>query len=141
MSALPTGTVTFLLTDVVGSAKLWEECPEEMRRALSRHDALAEQVIRRHGGALIKSRGEGDSLFAVFARAEAAVLAAADVQQALLPDAHPGGLALCLRLALHTGQADQRDGDYYGAAVNRCARLRTLAHGCQVLLSRATADA
>jgi predicted ATPase/class 3 adenylate cyclase len=140
MSALPTGPVTFLLTDVVGSAKLWEEHPEAMRQALSRHDALAELLIRRHGGTLLKSRGEGDSLFAVFARAQEAVLAAAAVQQALLPGVGDGDVRLSLRLALHTGQADQRDGDYYGAAVNRCARLRGIAHGCQILLSGATAS-
>ena len=142
MSALPIGTVTFLLTDVVGSAKLWEECPEEMRAALTRHDALAGKLIRRHNGVLIKSRGEGDSLFAVFARAGQAILAARDIQQALLPETAPPDIPpLCLRVALHTGEADQRDGDYYGGAVNRCARLRGLAHGCQILLSQATADA
>ncbi len=66
---LPTGTVTFLFTDIEGSTKLWEKHPETMRSALARHDTLAASVIEQHGGVLVKSRGEGDSLFAVFPHA------------------------------------------------------------------------
>jgi predicted ATPase/class 3 adenylate cyclase len=140
MPVLPSGAVTFLLTDVVGSAKLWEEQPEEMRRALARHDEIAARLIRQRHGTLVKSRGEGDSLFAVFADAAEAVLAAGDLQQALLPGKCAVDVPLCLRIALNTGQAEQRDGDYYGVAVNRCARLRAITQGCQILLSLATAD-
>ena len=136
----PSGTVTFLLTDIEGSTRLWEQHPEEMKAAVTRHDALAAQVIATHAGSLVKGRGEGDSLFAVFARATDAVGAAAALQLALLAEAWPTPTPLRVRMALHTGEADFREGDYYGAVVNRCARLRATAHGGQVLLSLATKE-
>jgi predicted ATPase/class 3 adenylate cyclase len=137
---LPTGTVTFLFTDVAGSTRLWERHPEPMRRALARHDALIERLVARHGGAVVRPRGEGDSRFAVFPRATDAVVAAAAIQGALHAELWPPETPLRVRLALHTGEADLRDGDYYGSAVNRCARLRAIAHGGQALVSRATYD-
>ncbi len=141
MPELPTGPVTFLLTDIEGSTRLWEEHPEAMRESVARHDALGEEVVRRHGGALLKSRGEGDSLFAVFTSATEAVAAACVLQLGLKAEAgSPAGIPFRVRMALHTGEADLREGDYYGQAVNRCARIRAAAHGGQVLLSRATAD-
>jgi class 3 adenylate cyclase len=81
MAALPTGTVTFLLTDVEGSTRLWEQHTQAMEVALKRHDALATELIHQHGGAVVKHRGEGDSLFAVFVRASYAVTAACSLQQ------------------------------------------------------------
>src|SRR5260370_33555096 len=84
MTELSTGTVTFLFTDIEGSTRLWEQHPEAMPAALTRHDALAAAVIAQHAGTLVKSRGEGDSLFAVFAHAHAAVAAAGALQQAFL---------------------------------------------------------
>ncbi len=140
MGELPTGTVTFLFTDIEGSTRLWEQHPEAMGAALARHDALLTQQIEQHGGVVVKSRGEGDSFFAVFARATEALTAAGTLQQALLAELWPPPTLLRVRVALHTGAAEQRAGDYYGAAVNRCARLRAAAHGGQVLLSQATAD-
>jgi predicted ATPase/class 3 adenylate cyclase len=137
---LPSGTVTFLFTDIEGSTRLWEQHPEPMRAALARHDVLAEALIDQHAGTLVKSRGEGDSLFAVFARPTDALAAAGALQQALVAEPWPVETPLRVRLALHTGEADQRGGDFYGAAVNRCARLRAVGHGGQVLLSQATAD-
>src|SRR6266516_7967505 len=77
---IPTGTVTFLFTDIKGSTRLWEQHPEAMRAALARHDLLAAAILARHGGTLVKHRGEGDSLFAVFARAVDAVAAASALQ-------------------------------------------------------------
>ena len=78
MANLPTGTVTFLLTDVQGSTALWERDPEAMRQALARHDALMATVVSSHGGVVVKSRGEGDSVFAVFAHpSDARTVAAA----------------------------------------------------------------
>jgi predicted ATPase/class 3 adenylate cyclase len=136
--ALPTGTITFLFTDVAGSTRLWEEHPAAMRQALARHDSLAASVIELHGGALVRSRGEGDSLFAVFSRASDAVACACALQRAFVAEPWPPGAPLRVRMALHTGEADLRDGDYYGSAVNRCARLRAIAHGGQVLLSGVT---
>src|SRR5579884_2058809 len=137
---LPSGTVTFLFTDIEGSTKLWEECPEAMRQALARHDALAASIIEQHEGLLVKSRGEGDSLFCVFARATDAVAAACALQQAFVSEPWPAEAPLRVRMALHTGEADLREGDYYGSAVNRCARLRAIGHGGQVLLSQAARD-
>jgi len=149
MGEWPTGTVTFLFTDIEGSTKLWEQHPGTMPVALARHDDLLTEAIQQHGGVVVKNRGEGDSFFAVFARATDAVAAAWTLQQALLAEPWPpplapptlGGLGgLRVRVALHTGEADQRGGDYYGASVNRCARVRAVAHGGQVLLSQATAE-
>src|ERR687883_302169 len=131
MTSLPTGTVTFLFTDIQGSTALWEQHPQAMRLALARHDALVEASGAQHGGTVVRPRGEGDSRFAVFARATAAVAAAAALQQALYAEPWPTPTPLRVRMALHTGEADLRDGDYYGTAVNRCARLRAAAHGGQ----------
>jgi predicted ATPase/class 3 adenylate cyclase len=140
VSDLPSGTVTFLLTDIEGSTRLWEHQPEVMRRALARHDALLAEGIARHEGVLVKSRGEGDSIFAVFARATDAVAAACAVQGALHREPWPDGAALRIRMALHTGEAELREGDYYGPTVNRSARLRAVAHGGQTLLSAGTQE-
>src|ERR687885_1500379 len=129
MADLPTGTVTFLFTDIEGSTALGEHHPEAMRAALTRHDALVEGIMAAHDGHVVRPRGEGDSRFAVFARATDAVVAAAALQQALHGEPWPTPTPLRVRMALHTGEADLRTGDYYGAAVNRCARLRAAAHG------------
>src|SRR6266542_4784401 len=111
-----------------------------MRTALARHDHLIEQAVAQHAGQVVRPRGEGDSRFCVFARATDAVAAAAAIQHALRTEAWPTPARLKVRIALHTGEADLRDGDYYGAAVNRCARLRAVAHGGQMLLSQTTCD-
>lgn len=130
----PIGTITFLFTDVERSARLWEQSPDAMRAALTRHDLLAAHHVGAHDGLLIKSRGEGDSLFAVFGSAPDAVHAACELGQALAAESWPAEASLRVRMALHTGEADLRERDYYGVAVNRCARLRALAHGGQILL-------
>jgi class 3 adenylate cyclase len=137
---LPSGSVTFFFTDIEGSTRLWEQHPEAMRDALARHDALLTAGIQQHGGQVVKSRGEGDSFFAVFARATDALAAACAVQQELLSELWPPDVPLRVRMALHVDAADLREGDYYGPGVNRCARLRAVAHGGQVLLSQAAAD-
>jgi len=138
MAELPSGTVTFLLTDVEGSTALWEEAPEAMRAALARHDALFEQAVGEHGGVHIRPRGEGDSRFAVFASAPNAVAAAVATQRAFAAEPWPTPRPIKVRIGLHTGEGELRDGDYYGSAVNRCARLRSIGYGEQVLLSEAT---
>jgi class 3 adenylate cyclase len=138
---LPTGTVTFLFTDVEGSTRLWEQHPEAMQTALARHNALITDGIQQHRGIVIKSRGEGDSVFAVFSRATDAIAAASLLQQTLQAEPWPSEALLRVRFALHTGEATVHDGDYFGAVVNRCARLRAAGHGGQVLLSQATLDA
>src|SRR4051812_8826323 len=138
MSGLPTGTVTFLFTDIEGSTTLWEQHPEETRAALVRHDTLVEDAITGYNGVVVRPRGEGDSRFAVFPLAADAVEAATAIQRALYDEHWLTPTPLRVRIALHTGDADLRAGDYYGSAVNRCARLRSAAHGGQILISRTT---
>ena len=136
---IPPGTVTMLLTDVEGSTKLWEEHPGAMRRAIRRHHELAHQAIERHGGYRPPDQGEGDSVFAVFSVVPSAVACALDFQRALTAGPWPDQVTLRVRMALHTGALELRDGhNYAGLALNRCARLRAIAHGGQVLLSEAT---
>src|SRR3954451_21425862 len=140
MSSSPTGTVTFLFTDIEGSTVLWEQFPDQARTAMSRHDEIVEEVVASHGGSLVRPRGEGDSRFAVFPRATDALAGAAALQEALYSEPWPVHAPIRVRAALHTGEADLRDGDYYGTAVNRCARLRSVAHGGQTLLTGITYD-
>src|ERR1044071_8960088 len=129
MHSLPSGMLTFLFTDIEGSTVLWEQHPEQARTAMSRHDEIVEDVVGRHNGMLVRPRGEGDSRFAVFQRATDAVAGAAALQMALHTEQWQTPAPLRVRMALHTGEADLREGDYYGTAVNRCARLRSVAHG------------
>jgi predicted ATPase/class 3 adenylate cyclase len=138
---LPVGTVTFLLTDVEGSTRLWEAAPQAMSAAITRHYALLDEAIARHGGVRPVEQGEGDSVMAAFARASDALAAAADAQRAFVREDWPAGASLRVRMALHTGEAVRRDeGNYFGQAVNRCARLRAIAHGGQTVVSRTTHD-
>jgi predicted ATPase/DNA-binding SARP family transcriptional activator len=139
-TSLPTGTLTFLLTDVEGSARLWEAEPERMRQALVRHDTIVAEVVNEHGGILVRPRGEGDSRFAVFRVATQAVIAAYALQVAFADEQWPTSAPIRVRIALNTGEADLRDGDYYGTTVNRCARLRSIACGGQILVSGVTAE-
>jgi class 3 adenylate cyclase/tetratricopeptide (TPR) repeat protein len=136
---LPTGTVTFLFTDVVGSTALWEQAPQTMGPAMELHDALIETAVADHDGQVVRPRGEGDSRFAVFSRASAAAAAAIAVMDALHQEQWSTPSPIRVRLAIHTGEAGVRDGDYYGSAVNRCARLRSLAYPGQILVSQASA--
>ena len=136
MADLPGGTVTFLFTDIEGSTARWEQHPEAMRIALARHDALLRQAVVAHDGHVVKTTGDG--LHAAFARAPDALAAALAAQRALIAEAWELPRPLRARMGLHSGVADERDGDYYGAAVNRAARLMQAGHGGQVLLSEAT---
>jgi predicted ATPase/class 3 adenylate cyclase len=138
MADLPSGAVTFLLSDVEGSTALWEQADEAMRVALARHDVLFDDVVSRHAGVHIRPRGEGDSRFAVFVHAHDAVVAALDIQRAFANEPWPTPRPIRVRIGVHSGEAQLREGDYYGTAVNRCARLRGIGHGGQVLLSGAT---
>jgi predicted ATPase/class 3 adenylate cyclase len=138
---LPAGTLTFLLTDIEGSTRLWESEPEAMEVALQRHDHLLAEVIESHGGAVITSRGEGDSCFAVFHSAVSAVEAAGMCQLRLKGEAWPTGSALRVRMGLHTGEVRVRGGDHLDhSPINRCARVKAAGHGGQVLLTKATGD-
>jgi class 3 adenylate cyclase len=138
MSQLPTGTVTFLLTDIEGSTQLWEQHPESMRLALARHEALLHDSIDAHGGIVFK--GMGDAVFAVFPSAPDALAAALASQRRLA--AEPWGEigTLKIRIAIHTGDAELRTGDYFGPTLNRVARLLGTGAGGQILLSRPSYD-
>ena len=125
-SQLPTGVVTFLLTDIEGSTRLWEREPEAMRHALARHDAVVNACVRRQQGHVVKSKGEGDSAFCVFTHARDAINAALVIQIALGMERWPTSTPIRVRMAIHTGEGELRLGDYYGPAVNHCARLRPL---------------
>jgi predicted ATPase/class 3 adenylate cyclase len=139
MAVLPTGTVTFLFTDIEGSTKLWEQSPRGMQVALTRHDALLWEAIERHGGFVFKT--VGDAFCAVFPTALDALESALAAQRTLLSEAWGDEIgALSARMALHTGAAHERDGDYFGPPVNRVARLLSAGHGGQVLLSSSTQE-
>ena len=134
------GILTFLLTDIEASTPLWERHGAAMGAALAGHQELITRTVAGHGGRVIKRQGEGDSTLSVFVRASDAVAAALTLQRALGRARWPGEIALPTRVALHTGEAELRDGDYFGPALNRAARLRSLGRGGQILLSRATAE-
>jgi predicted ATPase/class 3 adenylate cyclase len=139
-SGLPEGLITYLFTDVQGSTPLWQQYPQEMREVMARHDYLMTSAVEQNGGAVVRPRGEGDSIFAVFPRATDAVAAACSAQQLLQQEVWPKGMAISVRMAMHTGESELREHDYYGATVNRAARLRSIAHGGQILVSEATAQ-
>ena len=137
---LPSGTLTFLFTDIENSTLLWEQDPELMQAAMLRHDNLIEAWVTKFDGTLVRPRGEGDSRFAVFKLATEAVQAVIAIQRAVFTEDWPVLSPLRVRVGLHTGEANLREGDYYGPTVNRCARIRGAAHGGQTLLSMITAS-
>ena len=139
MADLPTGTVTFLFTDIEGSTKLWEKSPRGMQVALTRHDALLWETIEGHGGFVFKT--VGDAFCAVFPTAVGALEAALAAQRGLFSEAWGEEVgAIRTRMALHTGTTHERDGDYFGPPVNRVARLLSAGHGGQILLSSSTQE-
>jgi class 3 adenylate cyclase len=132
---LPSGTITFLCTDIEGSTQLWEQHPEAMRLALARHDTILRQTIAAHDGVVFKSGGDG--VYAAFARAPDALRAAVAAQQALIAERWAEISQLHVRIVLHTGVAEERDGDYFGPPLNRTARLLAVGHGVARSCSRA----
>jgi LuxR family maltose regulon positive regulatory protein len=135
---LPEGTLTFCFTDIEGSTQLWERHPQAMPAALARHDAIVREVIQAHSGVVFKTVGDG--VHAVFARAAEALAAALAAQRALHAEAWGETGPLRVRMALHSGVAELRDGDYFGGPLNRVARILTLGYGGQILLSHTTHD-
>src|SRR4051794_36846047 len=137
MLQLPTGTLTFLYTDIEGSTVRWEQHPVAMKAAVERHDAIVRDAIEAAGGAVF--RRMGDALCAAFAFAPQALEAALAAQRALhLEGWDPHIAPIKVRMALHTGPGEVRDGDYVGAHLNRIARLLAAGYGGQVLLTGAT---
>ena len=133
-------TLTFVLTDVEGSTRLWEAHGQAMGSALATHDRLVSRAVADHGGRLVKAKGEGDSSFSVFASPVQAVAAALALQRALAAAPWPLPAPLAVRVAVHAGEVQEREADFYGPVVNRCARLRAIGHGGQVLLSAVVAE-
>jgi predicted ATPase/class 3 adenylate cyclase len=140
MKELPSGTVTFLFTDIEGSTKLWEKHPEEMKAALAKHDGILKNAVESNHGHIIKTTGDG--VHAVFEKANDAVKTTIHAQQELNSSFifHNSSLPLKARMGLHTGEAELRDGDYYGSVLNRTARLMSAANSGQILLSNTTAE-
>ncbi len=157
MPGPPTGTVTFLFTDIEGSTRLWEQFPQAMAAALARHDALLRQAIEAHGGYVFKTMG--DAFCAAFGIPSDALAAALDIQRGLAdattdhrpPTTNeatspadvsvvggPSSVVIKVRIAIHVGAVQTRDGDYFGPPVNRVARLLSAGYGGQTLLSRAS---
>jgi predicted ATPase len=120
--------VTFLFTDIEGSTRRWETDAEGMRKALAAHDEVLHEAIERHGGWLFKHTGDG--VCAAFASPRSAVDAAVAAQRAL---------ELPVRMGLATGEAQLREGDYFGTVLNRAARVMAAGHGGQILLAESTA--
>jgi predicted ATPase/class 3 adenylate cyclase len=133
MASLPTGTVTFLFTDIEGSTRLLRELGADYPQLLARHRALIRAAVARHGGVEVKT--EGDSFFVVFERAADGVAAAADAQRALAEEAWPIDAAVRVRMGLHSGSGELSEGDYVGIDVHRAARVSAAAHGGQVVIT------
>ena len=139
MPGPPKGTITFLFTDIEGSTRLWERSSEAMQPALARHDEILRDAIEGNGGYVFKT--VGDAFCASFPTAPDALGAALTVQRTLLVEEWVKDIgSLKVRMALHTGAADERGGDYFGPPVNRVARLLSSGHGEQVLLSQAVQE-
>jgi predicted ATPase/class 3 adenylate cyclase len=130
---LPTGTVTFLFTDLEGSTRLWDLHPDAMSEALARHDAILRNAVEQRNGHVVKTTGDG--LFAVFPAAHDGIAAAAAAQRDLASAEWATPQPLRVRMGVHSGVAELRDGDYYGTAVNRAARIAAAAHGGQIVAS------
>jgi class 3 adenylate cyclase len=137
---IPTGTITFLFTDIEGSTRLWEKYPEAMKPVLARHDAILRRTVEANQGHIVKTTGDG--CHAVFETVAGAIGTALAAQQALITEVWEEirPQALRVRMGIHTGEAEARAGDYYGTAPNRAARLMSIGYGGQVLISASTAE-
>lgn len=129
---------TFLFTDIAGSTRLWQQHPAAMETALAAHDQLLNEAVIASGGRVFKHTGDG--MAAVFDDPVAAVKAATDIQRRLTETPHDEVGALSIRIGIHTGTAAKREGDYFGLAVSRTARLMDAGHGGQVLCSAVTGE-
>jgi predicted ATPase/class 3 adenylate cyclase/DNA-binding CsgD family transcriptional regulator len=134
----PTGTVTFLFTEIDGSNRLWETSSEAMKSALTQQDALLRNAIEAHQGYIFKvARG---AFCAAFSTPYDALSATLKAQYNILAETWSGISPLRVRMALHTGSVQVREGNYSGSALNRLAHLLSTAHGGQILLSFVTAE-
>ena len=134
----PTGTVSFLLTDIESSTRMWEDYPAQMATALARHDVIVRSAITERRGYVFGTSGDGFN--AAFWTAQEALDAAVAAQRYLVAEVWPKPIGVAVRMGIHTGTTDERDGDYFGPTMNRAARLMAAGHGGQILLSAATAQ-
>jgi class 3 adenylate cyclase len=132
MAGPPTGTVTFLFTDIQGSTRLWERDGRRMQAALVRHDEILKGMVESPGGYVFKM--VGDACCAAFSSTQKALEAALLAQKAIFREPWDEECKIRMRMALHTGEAEERDGDYFGPPVNRVARLLSTGHGGQAWL-------
>ncbi|MGI9624130.1 MAG: adenylate/guanylate cyclase domain-containing protein [Acidimicrobiales bacterium] len=137
-SSQPSGTVTFVFTDIEGSTRLWEQYPTEMNSALARHDVIIRGSIDAHGGWVFSTAGDGFGI--AFADAHSAAEAAILAQAGLVAEEWPDGCAISVRIGIHSGPASIRNDDYFGTSVNRAARLMSVAHGGQIVISGTSAS-
>ena len=133
----PDGVVTFLFSDIEGSSRLWEQDPERMPAALARHDALVRAAVEANRGRVVKMLGDG--VHAAFDDPRDAVRAAVEIQRRLSDPAATNGISLAVRCGLHAGLEERRDNDFFGRAVNRAARIMSVSHGGQILVSQTIA--
>src|SRR5919109_4665460 len=136
MVELPTGTVTFLFTDIEGSTRLLKQLGTRYDDVLAEHGRILRASFEAHGGRVVDT--QGDSFFAVFARAGDAVASAIDAQRALQDHAWPEGVRVSVRMGLHSGEPRASGQRYIGFGVHRAARVGAVAHGGQILVSDAT---
>lgn len=136
---IPSGTVTFFFSDVVGSTRLWAADPDAMSASLRIHDQIFNETIAEYEGHVFSTAG--DSFAAAFARASAAVECAGEIQRSLGEVDWGAGPALSVRIGLHHGEAEERDANYFGPTVNQAARVMAMAHGGQTLLTDGVRDA
>ena len=134
----PSGVVSFLFTDVEGSTRLWEADDEAMAASLARHDEILREVVESRSGHVFSTAG--DAFAVAFPSAASAVEAAIDAQLWLHRADWPGP-PITVRMGIHTGTAEERDGDYFGPVLNRAARIMSAGHGGQILISSVTAEA
>lgn len=137
---LPEGIVAFLLTDLEGSTRAWEDRPDAMRKAMIQHDAILSRAIDQHGGALVEAGREGDSVLAVFRKAAGAAASALEIQRGIAAATWPPEVKFQVRIAIHAGEAQLRGDHYFGQALNRCARLLATCYGGQTVLSKAAQE-
>src|SRR2546430_11576243 len=138
MAGLTEGTLTCMLTDLVGSTRAWESAPAAMRQAMARHDRILDRCLHQHHGTEVPSGRAGDSILAVFPRAADAAACALSLQRDFAAERWPDDVNLEIRVALHSGEAELREDQYHGQVLNRCARLLATCHGGQVLLTSAS---
>jgi predicted ATPase/class 3 adenylate cyclase len=138
VSRLPAGTVTFLFTDIEGSTRKWQNWPHKMKIALKRHDEILQKAIDDSGGWVFKT--VGDAFCAAFHTAMDCINCVIETQIAINSEEWDLPELIKVRMSIHTGEAIERNNDYYGPALNRVARLEALAYGGQILMSLVTAE-